>query len=587
MAPTETTLPARADIDRECCPRCGQDDAGREFYGPCARCRVELRNNAARPKRAEPAQENGVDGNRETAERVAAPLVTRRRNRRVTPRARCWLSIDDGTVWPPAVGDGVRGPGGVELGAVLGFARGRGVGIVHAVGSTAGEWVTAAAVSVAPAGWTPGRQHLHGVGSVARWVHDDGHQVVIVDAASWGAEGVTARQAAEGFALGVELIRDAGPRHLARWEPIGTPSAAGRDLLARVLPESADGWPVPAPELAELIRSTTGQGRAELIRPGVDVDELVELDMRLAYGAVAWGLRSGVPTWHRYAPPTSWDGGRLNGRYLVEWSAPEGWAWPGILSARTDDGIRWPLTGRGWADGCEVDLALSFGWTVHVVEGWTWPAGGADPMRRWASMLTDAAGAAEKAARVGQVSHQVARCARGVARSMLVAAIGALWGAPHRVTRTCPVELAGGPGGPPAGAPGVALRGDVVTWQELAPAAWPEMAHPEWAAHIWARTRCRLLSAPTAARGVKAGALHLDPERTIGFRTDCLYLAGPVPAWPDDGKAGRYRRKRSVPGPLRVPGDLVSLDRVLTHGAPPAVVSIGAARAALKGGGQR
>lgn len=545
---TTETLTATSDRIADNCPRCDAELVGAEFYGPCAACRVELRNDFKREK--------GAVGNCETAKPLA------RRWRKIEPPRRVFIEATEGE------------PDLTDLPTWAGAT-------VHVAGASSTDWVSAAALTVPPDGWSTKSSYLHGA-PVVRFGDDSGASVTIADAAMWGAEGLTAGESAEAWRAGVGAIREAATG-LGSWHPIGTPATAGRDLLLRMLPEGSEFPPAPV-EVCDLLRSTTGQGRAEMFGAGREVDEFHELDMRTAYGAVAWGLVTGVPAWHRGAPPAAWNGGRLAGRYLVRWSAPDDWGdRPGILPERGDDGPHWPMVGEGWADGAEVDLAVKWGWRVEIVEGFTWcdgPAG--DPLRRWAETLTRAAMACERAGNVGQLSRSVARAARGIPRSMLVAAVGALWGGTHRVTRTMPLSDITSESGPPADA-NVSIRGDVATWSETVPAAWPELVRPEWAAQIWARCRCRLLDAPTGTRGVRAGALHLPPDALVGFRTDCIYVTGAPPIWPDDGAAGRYRLKRST-GAGVVPQSVTGMDAMFRRASAPAADSIESARSALRGG---
>src|SRR5690606_26455092 len=134
--------------------------------------------------------------------------------------------------------------------------------------------------------------------------------------------------------------------------------------------------------------------------------------------------------------------------------------------------------------------------------------------------------------------------------------IGAFHGRPHRTTRasTHAQDV-------PPDARDWRLEGDTFLWAEGERQAWPGMAHHEWSAAICARRRPRLLSGPTGAKGVWAGVLHVDPAQLVTCRTDAIYLTSD-PGWPDDGSVGRFRRKRLVEGPLRVPTNQTELLRL-------------------------
>ena len=94
------------------------------------------------------------------------------------------------------------------------------------------------------------------------------------------------------------------------------------------------------------------------------------------------------------------------------------------------------------------------------------------------------------------------------------------------------------------------MEGGAFVWGESTGVAWPEMVHPEWSASIWAKCRVRLLDGP-GVNG-RTGALHVDPQHVVAFRTDALYLAS-EPAWRDDGRNGRLRCTWRHEGPLRRP----------------------------------
>src|SRR5690606_21657835 len=90
-------------------------------------------------------------------------------------------------------------------------------------------------------------------------------------------------------------------------------------------------------------------------------------------------------------------------------------------------------------------------------------------------------------------------------------------------------------------------EGDKLVWTELTEPAWPEMAHPEWSAQVYGRARARLLSAPGGA-----GALGVERSELVAFRTDAIYMTTD-PHWNDDGRPGRYRHVRTIPGPIKRP----------------------------------
>jgi hypothetical protein len=126
-------------------------------------------------------------------------------------------------------------------------------------------------------------------------------------------------------------------------------------------------------------------------------------------------------------------------------------------------------------------------------------------------------------------------------RSVLLFGIGALHGAPRKITHTLSAEEAAA-GAIPNHARDVLPLGDRFVWTETEPYRWPEMSHPEWTAAIWARARVALLdNAGPGASQRRVGMLHVPAATVVACFTDSIYLTED-PHWLDDGRAGRYRR---------------------------------------------
>lgn len=370
-------------------------------------------------------------------------------------------------------------------------------------------------------------------------------RVDVQRAAMWLGDGpYTIDQAREAFDLVGQLVAERfhGAALLA------TPATTGRHLFLATIPKGRE-WPVLTDELQELIRHTSGQGRVEFFPPAGDtIDGLAELDGRFMYAALCRELPAGVPVRGKGEPAPDAQGRQMaRGRFLARWEVPAGWDHVGLLPMREGDETFWPATpgeaGRGWVDAWEVEYARRWGWHVIVDEHLTWPDKG-DPLGPWADRLVsirDAIG-------LRQLDPTVADLARGAVRRLLVQAIGAFVGRPQLTTRTAPVDE---PGRVPEGAVGLRIEGDHFVWGEQGAVAWPDLAHPEWAAAVWARCRVRLLHGPGGT-----GALHLPRGDLLALSTDALYTTAPPPAWPDDGKPGRLRAKAWWPGPHPAPANL-------------------------------
>ncbi len=406
-----------------------------------------------------------------------------------------------------------------------------------------GPIVTASAELLAwaelPDGWTHGAHYLKLPHPIFRLRRPDGRAVEVHRAESFYGDGVTpAIAAAAADELGAQLAQ-----RFDRAQLLATPATTGRELLARSLPPG--DFACLSDEHQDLIRSTSGQGRIQMLWQGDELPELAEYDGRFMYAALCWGLGAG-PATHDDEPTFE---RRARGRYRVRFTAPAGWDHVGLLGVMDGDGWAYPTEGthETWCDGAELLVAERHGWSFDVVERLLLADGKADPMRRWADRLVAARDAVELPA------------SRAALRSILLHGIGALHGRPSRVTRVT-VEA------PPDDAELLRIDGDRFVWTEPATATrWSAMSHPEWTSAIWARARARLLDGP---KGI--GALHIPRSQLVAFRTDAIYLAGRRPDWEsaDDGKPGRFRLAAHQLGPMPGPSTSRELLALKEQGNP-------------------
>ena len=391
-------------------------------------------------------------------------------------------------------------------------------------------------------GWTVENHYTERASTpVLRWRSDDGRRVVIERAASWFGETSASRaEIASAWELvGAELAREFRSAVL-----LDSPATTGRELLAREIPDGKR-WPVLPDEIAHLVRSTSGQGRLEMVAGAAEIGQLIKMDGRFMYGALCHRVPAGGAE--------RWQGEHPHGEYArcrlrASWTVPEGWAHVGILPMMGPHGT-WVYPrrpgehGTGWVDGAELHLARQNRWSVTVHESLVWPDDG-DPLGLWADKLQRVRAAIHAHP---DATAEVRDLGAAAVRKILIDAIGALVGRGHVVTRSV---AAGEPVDLPVGAHAPRMEGGAFVWGESTGVAWPEMVHPEWSASIWAKCRVRLLDGP-GVNG-RTGALHVDPQHVVAFRTDALYLAS-EPAWRDDGRNGRLRCTWRHEGPLRRP----------------------------------
>lgn len=411
-----------------------------------------------------------------------------------------------------------------------------------------------------PEGWTGNHYLADDAALVGRWTHTDGRTVEVQHAAVWFGHGAYgARDAAYAWhVLRKEVAAAFGPMAAL----MSTPSTTGRDLWRRTIPKGRT-FPVLSAELRQLIQSTSGQGRRELVaHEPVGVGLVTQYDMRFAYAALTWGMPVGLPTmvtgsaFDAMADEEQSKTLARRGRWLVRARVPGGWDRVGILPYLSAEGWSWPsrpgTVFTSWCSSSELACAREHGWRVDVLEGFHFAEG--KPLNTWRDKLISIYSAQREG-----VPPLVSGLVRSAVRLMVLGTIGAFAARSRVVTRTA------AEGEPlPEGAP-VREVGGVYVWEEQGERSeWAERTdHPEWAAEIWGRCRTRLLEAP-AVGGVRTGALHVPPGSVIGLRTDGLTLVGD-PGWPDDGAPGRYRltgRARGAFGWPQTDGALSELKRV-------------------------
>jgi hypothetical protein len=510
------------------CPTCGAHTLS---LGPCLACVARRRKELG----------DGL---------YPSPCSTRRVLRDITARRCAWLE------WRTGRGVTDQGAsfatwGGCNVGAIVEMAAARGVERVYLVGERphAGDADAFRAwVYDAPEGWDDAGHYLERADLPVLRYSDGTTRVEVLRAAAWSWNDPDPDLCRAAWAgLGHALDE--------RWPGavlLTTPATTGRELIARTIPRGVT-WPTLDPELAELVRSTTGQGRIEFRAPaGPEIPQLVEVDGRTMYGALCSELPGGRPRWvageHREGP-------HARSRVLAHWRVPAGWDHLGLLPAwDADDGVwRYPSTpgerASGWIDGAELHLARRWGWSVAVSESLVWPGySGAGPLDGWSNRLLTLIAA--HTARSAPLGPMVARALRKI----LIDAVGALVGRSHVVTHSAPLDEGAEL---PEGARNPRVADGHLIWSEHQPAAWPEMVHPEWSAAIWARCRARMLDGPGAGR-TRTGALHVPLDQVLAIRTDALYLTAD-PRWVDDGRAGRLRVKSVRTGPLPSPRDVAEL----------------------------
>lgn len=331
-----------------------------------------------------------------------------------------------------------------------------------------------------------------------------GQPVTVSRVEPWLGEGVEPEHAAEAM----RIVRGVTARYGVR--PTSHPSRTGVEMIEAY--QAGNAWELPPcpSDVAELLASTSGQGRFEVMpaaAPERGTYPLVTYcDARFQYASCAAAeLPVGEPV-DRVGEPSdpyaaSWC--------EVRWEPAEGLPF-GLLPYHLD-GKRWvwPTEGKwsGWCSGAELHLARMWGYRVEVRRSIEWPER-RPVLRGWATYL------AEQRERLTSLPvHPAARAAaRHAVRALVVAGIGSLhYGGGRPVVET---QRDGASESPTA--------------SDLGSGSW--RSRPEWSTAIWALARTRL-----------ARTMLDQSAPVLGATLDGFYVGGRANVPADSGKAGAFR----------------------------------------------
>lgn len=310
----------------------------------------------------------------------------------------------------------------------------------------------------------------------------------------------------------------------------GSPSRTGLGMLHAIWARQGVEY-APQPEFVQqLIRSSSGQGRFELLPRGRDRGgrRLVAVDARFAYASIA--SAASLPV----GDPEPVRAGEQLDRFACGWvnaqfTAPASCGLPfGLLPVMRDDSRRaWWYPSRGthdtWATWAELSLAIEHGYRVIVLGGYWWPET-ARPLRGWADRII------RERDRITErpVSVDTAEAVRVALRNITIQTVGIMHGRDtieqHHVTSSTEI---------PDDAVSMVRTRDGFTYEVRRPATWRSAdSHPEWTAQLWGLARYRL-----------ARRMLDDPRHVVAVALDSV-IYDTEPADTDTGRVGGWRITR-------------------------------------------
>ncbi len=349
-----------------------------------------------------------------------------------------------------------------------------------------------------------------------------GRRVRVTSAEPWFGEGVEPAHAAEAM----RYVR----RVCSSWDvyPIGRPFDTGRRLLRSTWERHGHGFPACPPEVAELLTSTSGQGRFEVFPAGAPegggvYPSIWSVDARFMYASCArTELPVGEPVEVAGEPADPFAASWCH----VRWTPADGLP-IGLLPFHDEGRWRWPTFGgwEGWCSGAELHLARQHGYRVEVVRSIVWPSRSNAPLRAFSELVDRNR---EKLTTL-PLPAGVIEAGRNALRAVIIGTIGSLHACyGHGVDSS---ERMMKPRREP----------DPVAAEHSAGVGL-SFVRPEWTTAIWALARYRL-----------ARVMLDQTSPVIGCTLDGFYVGG-RPVLPEDrGRSGSFIVKGSTqwPDPIR------------------------------------
>lgn len=408
---------------------------------------------------------------------------------------------------------------------------------------------------------------------LARWQHRaSGRELEVQHIYTWFGDECTPEQASAAMNLLTQSVQRAFSTDTPLYR---TPSLTFQTLWTIINRRTGKTFPLLPPEIRQLIRETSGQGRVELLTPD-ELERISEIDYydgRFMYAALTWGMPTELAS-HDFLNEYA---GKVPARYRIRFTVPENWRHVGLFMVPKDavtgnarDKGEWLFPGEKyagqsfetWADGSELDVAYNLPagmprWNIEILERMVFKpereSAAVKPLdtiteklRTMREQLAQAAND-ERTPDERKVLYQLAAAG---ARNILLHGIGSF----HRHERAVTI-LASRNDAPDefihmSPEP---LYDDVYAFQVMQKTAqWTQQfEHPEWSALIWARCRARMTRA----------ALSVPREHIIAIRTDAIALCAERSEWNENEQIGQLRRKWVIKRNLSAPHSFEALDK--------------------------
>src|SRR5579885_109827 len=407
---------------------------------------------------------------------------------------------------------------------------------------------------------------------VARWQHRASGRVLEVRRiVTWFGDECTPELAQAAMSLLSQYVQKAFAPDVQLY---ATPALTFQALWTRQNRIAGKAFPLLPPEIRQLIRETSGQGRIELLTLDKlkNITELDYYDGRFMYAALTWGMPTELAA-HDFDNSYA---GKVPARYRIRFTIPENWRHIGLFMVPKDavtgnarDKGAWLFPGdtyagqtfETWADGAELDAAYNLPagmprWNIEILERIVFKTDRESAVNKPLDTITEKLVklreqiTKDESADAGRA--EVYKLVAGAVRNILLHGIGSFHRHERNVTILAKSNEA--PDGYIHMSPGP-IYDDVYAFQvpQSTERYTQQFEHPEYSALIWARCRARMTRA----------ALSVPREQIIAIRTDAIALCAEHPAWNENERIGQLRRKWVIKRNLKAPHDFETLDKYI------------------------